>query len=77
MKGTEKRRYYRGYSYTTQRGTLINGQRGHDYQIFDATGRLVGGGWSAGSRRDAELEAESLIRKRAQRTAAATAGACS
>lgn len=77
MQGKKKCRYYRGYSYTTQPGTLINGERGHDYQIFDASGRLVGGGWSLGKRRDAEQDAEQSIRDRERRTALVSAGACS
>lgn len=67
-----KRRNYLGFSYRTRPAASINGERGFDYDIFDGEGRRVGGGWSAGKRRDAEQDAEQSIRERTERARRST-----
>jgi hypothetical protein len=66
------RRTYLGHSYRTRPAASINGERGYDYDIFDGAGRRIGGGWSAGKRRDAEQDAEQSIRDRVDRARRST-----
>ena len=46
-----------------RRGALVNGQRGWDWEIKNARGFVVRGGWSAGQKSDAEQDAEQALRE--------------
>ena len=52
----------KNYTATYQRGGLINGRRGWNYEVRAADGRVVAAGWTAGGRHEAVIEAKRALR---------------